>query len=108
MLRIEKNNDDKIKKLKNSKMLICNDTKNEVNKRFLNENVGTRNINGSENKKSSTSENEINRTFGHGVVLKELNDTKKIKKSRENGPSTTDTYRDKKTSDGEQKRKAED
>ena len=52
----QKNDDDKIKKLKNSNMLICNDMKNEINKRRLSESVATENVNGSEIKKSFTSE----------------------------------------------------
>ena len=56
----QKNDDNKIKKLKNSNMLICNDMKNEINKRRLSESVGTEDVNGSEIKKSFTSKNEIN------------------------------------------------
>ena len=92
----QKNGEDKIRKLKKSKVLICNDANDGNEKRLLSRSVGTTTINGSEIKNPSTSENELIRIYEDNIVLKKLNETKEIKKTVENGPSTTRTYKDNK------------
>ena len=63
---------------------------NENKKRLLSRNV---NINGSEIKDVSTSENKLIKINENNIVPK-INEKKENKKTVENGPSTTRTYKD--------------
>ena len=89
----QKNSEGEIRKLKKSKVLICNDVNSKSNKRFLSRNVGTKIINGSEIKNSSMNKNEIIRGHGDHLIQNTPKDSKMTEKPHGNGSSTGSTYK---------------